>query len=191
MAVHEDIVRLKADMRAEGIAPEKGLGQELFLFASTLMPVVNVDLLVFNARGEILMSWREDDHCGQGWHIPGGCLRLGESFSERLQKTALAELGTSVRCAPRAVGAYELFIRFRREKLADQRERSHFITLPFACRLPDGIEIQTSIGKPYPGDKRWFGSLPEEFMKVQSCYLTNWSEIYNTAWRDYNGIVEK
>ena len=33
MSVHEDIVRLRADMRAEGIEPERGLGTELFHFA--------------------------------------------------------------------------------------------------------------------------------------------------------------
>ena len=191
MSVHESISRLKADMRAEGIEPERGLGTELFHFASTLMPVVNVDLLVFNSRGEILLSWRDDPHCGQGWHVPGGCLRLGETFAQRIQKTALAELGTPVHCAPRAVGTYEIFIRFRREKLVDQRERSHFITLPFACRLPDGVEIQSTSEAPHPGAVGWFDCLPEHFMKGQSCYLTHWPEIYNTAWRDYNGIVEE
>ena len=50
MSIHESIARLKADMLAEGIEPERGLGQELFLFASTLMPVVNVDLLVTSAE---------------------------------------------------------------------------------------------------------------------------------------------
>jgi len=191
MAVRGDIARLKVDMLAEGIEPEKGLGHELFLFASTLMPVVNVDLLVLNDDGEILLSWRDDAHCGKGWHIPGGCLRLGETFSERLQKTAMAELGTKVLHSPRAIGAYELFIRFTREMLEDQRERSHFITLPFACRLPEGFEVKTSLGSPAPGELRWFRELPETFLFVQTCYRTDWTEIYKTAWRDYNGILEE
>lgn len=39
-------------MNSEGISPEKGLGTEGFQFASTLMPVVNVDLIVINENAE-------------------------------------------------------------------------------------------------------------------------------------------
>ena len=58
-------------MKSEGISPEKGLGTEGFRFASTLMPVVNVDLIVINEKKEFLLSWRDDPHSGTGWHIPG------------------------------------------------------------------------------------------------------------------------
>ena len=73
--------------------PEKGLGQELFLLVSSLTPIVNVDLLVYNAKGQFLLTWRNDPHCGQGWHVPGGCVRFRESCEERIKKVAQQELG--------------------------------------------------------------------------------------------------
>ena len=34
----------------KGIKPEEGLGEELFLLVSSLVPIVNVDLLVYNDK---------------------------------------------------------------------------------------------------------------------------------------------
>lgn len=96
MSLQQSILDLKQEMVENSILPEKGLGDDLFLFASTLMPVVNVDLLVTNRHGQILLTWRDDGHCGTGWHIPGGCIRFRESLMERAQKTARRELGHEV-----------------------------------------------------------------------------------------------
>ena len=100
MSVASAIDNLKDEMQKVGIKSENGLGTELFLFSSTLMPVVNVDLLVTNPKHEILLSWRDDSHTGKGWHIPGGCVRFKEKLMDRVQKTAIAELEAGVVCQP-------------------------------------------------------------------------------------------
>lgn len=87
--------RLRERMTSLGISPEKGLGEELFLFVSSLVPIVNVDLLVFNSKGQFLLTRRNDSHCGNGWHVPGGCVRLKETFDERIREVANLELGLS------------------------------------------------------------------------------------------------
>ena len=69
----------KDAMNHEGLNPEEGLGTEVFCFASTLMPVINVDLLTINDKKEILLSWRNYPHCGTGWHVPGGCTGNGKN----------------------------------------------------------------------------------------------------------------
>ena len=86
----------KDAMNHEGLNPEEGLGTEVFCFASTLMPVINVDLLTINDKKEILLSWRNDPHCGTGWHVPGGCIRFMERIEKRIQETAKTEIGTNV-----------------------------------------------------------------------------------------------
>ena len=53
MNLTEIIQSLKNIMNEEGVFPEKGLGKELFCFASTLIPIVNVDLLILNKKKEI------------------------------------------------------------------------------------------------------------------------------------------
>ena len=72
----------------EGIKPEEGLGEDLFLLVSSLVPIVNVDLLVYNDKGQFLLTWRDDPHCGCGWHIPGGCVRFKETCEERIRKVS-------------------------------------------------------------------------------------------------------
>lgn len=85
-----------------------------------------------NDKHEVLLSWRNDPHCGTGWHIPGGCIRLMETAEERIQKTALAEIGVKVLAESNPIKFYEIFSRNYREGIKDQRERAHFITLVYA-----------------------------------------------------------
>lgn len=178
MSISEKIAGLKAEMQTEQIDPVKGLGSELFLFASTLTPIVNVDLLVTNKKGEILLSWRDDPHCGQGWHVPGGCIRLNETFETRIQKTALAELGAEVSFDPAPIGVYEIFSREPRAGIADQRERAHFITLAFHCTLPDNYQIDpVRLTSETAGSLCWFPELPENLLDIQQCYRDHFNEI--------------
>ncbi len=41
--------------------PNSGLPEEVFLFASRITPMINVDLLIRNSNNEILLSWRVCD----------------------------------------------------------------------------------------------------------------------------------
>jgi len=185
MSISERIAGMKAEMQACQIDPAKGLGNELFMFASTLMPVVNVDLLVTNEKGEILLSWRDDPHCGQGWHVPGGCIRMNEPFETRIQKTAMAELGAEVEFDSAPVGVYEIFSKEHRAGIADQRERAHFITLAFLCTLPDDYRIDPARqAEGTVGSLKWFKELPDNFLAVQQCYRDHWDEIRNKIGRN-------
>ncbi len=191
MSVHSDIERIRTDMRLEGISPRTGLGEELFLFASTLIPLVNVDLLVMNGRGEFLLTWRDDPHCGRGWHIPGGCLRLGESLSQRIHRTAVSEFGLDVAHAARPAGVFEFIIADGREGIADQAERCHSVGLLYACRFAGGCIPKTATGELRVGEMKWFSEMPDDLIRVHDCYRNNWEETYTTAWRDYNGILDE
>lgn len=178
MSITQAIHLFKEEMNHEQIFPEKGLGTECFQFASTLVPVVNVDLLITNEKHEILLSWRDDSYCGTGWHIPGGCIRLMETMEERLQKTALSEIGTQVNAESKPLAVYEIFSRNQREGLDDQRERAHFISLAFKCRAPSGYYIPAEKMIPEKvGSLRWFTNLPDNLLQVQNCYRNDWNSI--------------
>lgn len=184
MSIGERIADMKAEMHRSGIDPVRGLGDELFRFASTLTPIVNVDLLVGSARGELLLAWRDDPHCGRGWHVPGGCIRLNETFETRLQKTARAELGVEIAFDPAPVGVFEIFSDAYRAGIADQRERAHFVTLAFRGVLPEGVRIDPArFGGETVGSLRWFAELPENFLPIQNCYKQRWDEIRNKIGR--------
>ena len=94
--LEEAIEKIREYVKENNIDFRKGLPEPLFLFATTMMPVANIDLLITNARGEVLLTWRDDIYFGQGWHIPGGCIRIKETLDMRIQKTAIDEIGTEV-----------------------------------------------------------------------------------------------
>ena len=76
--------------------PTQGLPEEVFLFLTELTPMLNVDLLIKNKQEQILLAWRDDEFCGTGWHIPGGIIRVKETFKTRIEKVAQKEIGCSL-----------------------------------------------------------------------------------------------
>ena len=76
--------------------PREGLPKDVFLLVSAITPLINVDLLIQNDDGETLLTWREDEFYGPGWHVPGGIVRFKEKFSTRIDEVARSELGTRV-----------------------------------------------------------------------------------------------
>ena len=54
--------------------PECGLSDEVFLSLTRLTPMINVDLLIRDGAGRVLLTWREDQFYPAGWHIPGGII---------------------------------------------------------------------------------------------------------------------
>lgn len=185
MSIRQAIQNLKCEMDKLAINAETGLGKELFLFASTLTPIVNVDLLVTNEKQQILLSWRNDPHSGNGWHIPGGCIRFKEKMEERIQKTAQEEFGTPVQTIGEPIQVFEIFSDEYREGVIDQCERAHFITLVYHCRFLKEFQLEQGNRKPgEPGYLQWFDTLPDDLLTVQSCYRARWSEICKKLWRN-------
>ena len=68
----EDAVEL---LRNAELDARNGMTEELFWMISALVPIPNVDLLIMNEKGQLLLSRRNDDFFEKSWHIPGGCLR--------------------------------------------------------------------------------------------------------------------
>ena len=65
--------------------PDSGLPEEVFLLASRITAMVNVDLLIRNDSNETLLTWRGGSYYSPGWHIPGGIVRYKESMYERIK----------------------------------------------------------------------------------------------------------
>lgn len=185
MSLSSAINELKTEIRESGIKPENGVGTELFLMTSTLVPLVNVDLLVTNSKKEILLSWRDDKHCGAGWHVPGGCIRLKETFADCIQRTALKELDSEVKFDKDPIKVFEIIWNKHRNGLEDQNERAHAITIVYKCFLSDSFEI-TPKPDGTPGQLKWFSALPDNLLDIQECYHRSWKEISDKLWRDRN-----
>ena len=159
-----------------------GLPEELFLCISALTPIPNVDLFIFNESGEILLERRNDVFYGQGWHIPGGCVRFGETMEERIQRTAIKELGSMVKIKDKNPLAIRDVLREPVEKLQNPDVRGHNITILFECALPADYEIDNGIkNENDEGYLKWFATIPKDILKVH--------DVYNDIFRSKNLIL--
>lgn len=163
--------KLNEILRVNNISPEEGLGTDLFLLVSTLIPIVNVDLLVYNEHGQFLLSRRKDSHCGIGWHIPGGCLRFKETIGHRIKEVAQNELGINdILFVKEPIKIFEIIDNGWRP-IDNQKERAHFVTLVYKCYVDSSFKINNNdLTENDAGYIRWFDKLPEDLLSIQSCY---------------------
>src|SRR6478735_2874767 len=112
----------------DAIGDTKGdLPEDVFRFVSRLTPLITVDLLIQDDQSRTLLTWRDDEFFGPGWHIPGGVIRFKESSGDRLRACAREELGADIAWDPAPLHVLEL--------MSAQDVRGHHITLLYRCRL--------------------------------------------------------
>jgi colanic acid biosynthesis protein WcaH len=144
--------------------PGTALPYELFLFISRLVPMVNVDLLISDGQGRLLLTWRDDEIHGTGWHVPGGMIRFKETAAERIRATALEELGAEVSFD--ATPVVEQII----EPVRDTR--GHHVALVYRCRLRSGPDEAGRFtgGRPTRGQWAWHATCPDDMIAAHKQY---------------------
>lgn len=143
--------------------PCEGLPQDVFYFISRIVPMVNVDLLIKDDHGRILLSWRDDGFAKAGWHIPGGIIRFKEKFETRIQKVAQFELGTTVECDSEPVAMNQV--------IRSHETRGHFISFLYQCKVPDGyVPKNDGLSEGDLGYLKWHDFCPEDLVDVHEMY---------------------
>ena len=159
MDVHDAIAKLDEVTSA----CEGGLPEEIFLFVSRLTPLINVDLLIQDKDRRTLMTWRDDEFFGRGWHLPGGVIRYKERAVDRIEKCAEEELGVEVN--------FESSPTVIVETAEERRTRGHFISLLYRCTLQGEPDPGRKAGEtPKVGEWKWHDSCPDNILKVQRVY---------------------
>jgi ADP-ribose pyrophosphatase YjhB (NUDIX family) len=140
---------------------KSGLPDDIFYLISRLTPMINVDLLIVNERNEKLLTWREDQFYGPGWHIPGGIIRFKELAETRILKVAALELGVTLTWEPRPIVV--------REIMHPNRDvRGHFISMVYKCKLTGPLQLDyeaPNSKQPLNGQWRWFASMPPNMIR--------------------------
>ena len=157
----------KAVVALDSLIPNAGMGlrEDVFLLVSRLVPLVNVDLLIQDDLRRTLLTWRDDQFYGPGWHVPGGIIRFRESMAARIEATAQNELVTSVRFSPEPIAIREVIDESR-------KARGHFISLLYHCTLlaPPAAELQYLSGRPAVGQWSWHSACPPDMIEVHRHY---------------------
>ena len=139
--------------------PSVGLPEEIFLFITRLTPMVNVDLLIKNEKGQTLLSWRNDKGYKQGWHIPGGIVRFKETLEKRIKKVAETEIGTTVKFDPDPIAVNQVIINYK--------NRGNFISFLYKCFLPAKfISKNAGLVPKDNGYLKWHQTCPKNLIKV-------------------------
>ena len=164
--------------------PRRGLPEDLFLFASRITPMVNVDLLIKNERGQTLLTWRDDGYWKPGWHIPGGIIRYQESIADRIRAVARTELGAKVAFQPLPLAIKEIIN-------PDRRVRGHFISFLYQCSLTAGPDngLQYRSGEPLPNQWMWHETCPDNIIAVHEIYR-EYIECSDTRRREARSAAE-
>lgn len=161
----EEVLKAIATLQKAVGSARAGLPEEVFLFVSSLTPMVNVDLLIRDEAGRTLLTWRHDRFYGPGWHIPGGIIRFKESSAERIAAVADKELGARVSFDPRPLCQHEIVNHSR-------DVRGHFISLLHECRLLTPLDPARRFdpAAPRDGDWTWHAGSPEDLIRVHEMY---------------------
>jgi len=138
---------------------------EFFRFLSRYLPVINVDLLILDEQGRVLLVWRDDELYGAGWHVPGGIIRYRETAAAQIRETAKRELGTEVEFEP-APAVIEEMVEHER------RERGHLISMVYRCRLlgPPDPALEWREGQPRRDQWAWHEGWPADLIAAQGWY---------------------
>lgn len=142
--------------------PTQGLPDAVFRFVLKVTPMISVDLLVRNDRGEHLLAWREDEYMS-GWHIPGGIIRFNEPIPARIAAVAKGELAATVKHGEQPHEVKQFFY----------PPRGHFIALLFLCRLDSPVSdpaLWHTEGTPKNGQVRWVSGVPPDLYNIQYVY---------------------
>jgi ADP-ribose pyrophosphatase YjhB (NUDIX family) len=144
--------------------PRRGLPEDVFRFVSGITPLVNVDLLIQDDRGRLLLTWRDDEHFGAGWHVPGGIIRYKEASADRVRACAREELAADISFDPAPICVTETIL--------ESRDRGHAVSLLFRCRLvtPPDPAREAVTATPSAGQWRWHQGAPPDLIDVQSGY---------------------
>jgi len=146
------------------IDPSAGLPDEIFYYISRTTPLVNVDLLIKDEKGRTLLSWRDDQFCGKGWHLPGGIVRFKETLEARVKKVSETEIGTDIYFVPTPIAVNQL-IHYER------KTRAHFISILFRCFLPSTFTPENKkISPNSPGYLKWHDFCPPDLIKFHEIY---------------------
>jgi len=137
------------------------LPQHLFNYVSSITPLVSVELVIRCPANLVLLSWRDDDLYGPGWHLPGGIVRHKECLIDRINLVASNE------CSIDSFTSCN-FLQVSQTINPSRNIRGHFISLVYGLTIDyvpriDPFEIKN-------GSLRLFSASPANLIEQHRRY---------------------
>jgi colanic acid biosynthesis protein WcaH len=128
-------------------------------------PIVSVDLILTNRRGEVLLGFRSNRPARHRWFVPGGRIFKNERIPDALARIARRETGVTLDpAAARFDGVYQHF--YRDSVFGPSRTLpTHYVVLAFRASLRGNSAIQ---GDSQHRELAWFA--PKELLRRASVH---------------------
>jgi colanic acid biosynthesis protein WcaH len=121
-------------------------------------------LIARSPSGSVLLTWRDDDDFGPGWHIPGGVIRLKELAVNRVILVAKNEIQADI-------ASSEAKLVHLHEHISINKIRGHGYSLLYEYLMSQSnvfkYEEFNSLKKYKRGDAVWHACIPDLFIKEQ------------------------
>lgn len=111
---------------------------EDFLHVVATAPLVSMDLIVENQRGEVLLGLRRNEPAAGFWFVPGGRILKNERLDQAFLRISRNELGVEIsRQSAESLGIYEHFY----ETNAGNKSGfgTHYVVLVYRLRMDANI----------------------------------------------------
>lgn len=109
------------------------LSAEDFATVVRATPLISIDLIVENERGEFLLGQRTNRPAQGYWFVPGGRVQKDEPLEQAFARLTRAELGVSL---PMAAGEfYGVWQHFYDDNFSGSDFSTHYIVLGFRLRV--------------------------------------------------------
>jgi colanic acid biosynthesis protein WcaH len=117
------------------------LSREDFTGVIRNSPLIAIDLIVWNKRGEVLMGFRSNSPAKGTWFVPGGRIRKNERLEKAFQRISGDELGQVLHLFDsRFYGVFEHF--YPGENTFDEPGLdTHYINLAYEVRNFDETNL--------------------------------------------------
>lgn len=113
-------------------------------------PLISIDLLVENERGEYLLGLRKSRPAQGFWFVPGGRVLKGETLDAAFRRLTLEELGVELeRSQAQSIGTYE---HFYADSVFGEQPGTHYIVLAHHLKVE---QAQIKLGVKQHSNGRW------------------------------------
>jgi len=131
-------------------------------------PLVSIDLIVKNAKGEVLLGYRTNRPAQGYWFVPGGRVQKNEKLDKAFLRLTEAELGIAIeRSAANFMGVFE---HLYEDSAFDESVSTHYVVLGYELNLDIALD---ALPKEQHNQYAWMAS--DELLKRDDVHVhTKW-----------------
>nr|WP_220182053.1 GDP-mannose mannosyl hydrolase [Shewanella putrefaciens] len=114
-------------------------------------PLVSIDLVVYNPKGEVLLGKRNNRPAQDNWFVPGGRILKDESMAEAFKRLTLNELGVQLTMSDaQLIGPFD---HFYKDNLTGDDFSTHYVALGYRLTVDDTL---LALPTDQHNDYNWF-----------------------------------